>query len=203
MDQMALGLVSTAAAALCGLNVVQRRALYAARHDPLTGLASRHLWTAHAEHAARQPHGLVVVLVDGDGVKRTNDRFGHEAGDALINALARRLEDWTDRRGEACRLGGDELVAYVRLPRSLRLSEQLDVLSGELSAPVQYRQTWLPASASVGAAVVGDMPQPTLHRAMRAADEAMYQAKRAGGGAWRLAEDCAERTAVNVRCDAI
>jgi diguanylate cyclase len=188
MIDLRLMATSAVAAALAALNLVQHRRLHIARHDPLTGLAARRLWTACAERATRHPQGLVVLIVDGDEFKQINDRYGHEAGDALLAAFARRLKAWTGGRGLAGRLGGDEFAVFVRLADTAHLGDRLDALCMDLAAPVHHRDRTLRAGASIGAVIVEELAAPTLHHAMRAADEALYQAKSAGRGTWRLAE---------------
>jgi len=177
----------TGVIALSGLSVVQQRAIQVARQDALTGLATRRYWTTRAGRAIRKPRNLAVVLIDGDGLRRVNNSRGHDAGDAVLVTIAHRLKSWTDRRGMAGRLGGDEFAAFIRIAPDQRLVDELDTLNSTLSAPAEYRRSMLPAGASIGAALVAALPAPTLYQALRAADLAMYQAKRAGGGTWNLA----------------
>jgi diguanylate cyclase len=188
MIDSALMLTGAGTAALSTLNVFQHRRLHAARHDPLTGLAARRLWTSQAERAIRRPHGLVFLIVDGDGLKQINDRYGHEAGDALLVAFARRLRAWTRDRGLAGRLGGDEFAVFLRFAYGVSAARQLDRLCTGLSTPVHHRDQTLRAGASIGVANVDELGTQTFSQAMRAADEALYHAKRAGRGRWRLAE---------------
>jgi len=184
--EMSLPLTIAGWTALAGLSVVQRQQLHAARHDPLTGLATRRLWTRRAERALRRP-GLVIVLIDGDRVKAANDTWGHDVGDAVITALASRLRSWTGVHGSAGRLGGDEFVAYVRLA-SDRIDDRLEELCQALAAPVPIGRTHVPGGASIGAVRVDDLPERTLRAALSAADRAMYHVKATRGGAWHLAE---------------
>jgi len=188
MIEPTLILACAGAGTFGALNLIQQRRLHDAHHDPLTGLAARRVWTARAERAIRNRRGLVVLIVDGDGLKVINDRYGHEAGDALLVAHARRLRAWTGSTGLAGRLGGDEFAAFVRLGDRARLADSLDELSAELSAPVRYRDKVLRTGASIGGAVIQELPAPTLRDALRAADEAMYLAKNTARGTWLLAE---------------
>ena len=188
MIELALPLTSTGTTALGALSLIQHRRLHAARHDPLTGLAARRLWMSRAERATRRPQGLVLLIVDGDGLKQINDQFGHEAGDVLLIAIARCLHAWAGRRGMAGRLGGDEFAVFVRLAADEPLTDRLDALRAGLSAPVLHHADMLRAGASIGAVVVDTLTVPTLSQAMRAADAAMYQAKQGGDGAWIVAD---------------
>jgi diguanylate cyclase (GGDEF)-like protein len=84
------------------------RRIESARRDPLTGLWTREAFEQRAGRLlARHPH-VVVVLVDLDGFKAVNDRHGHDAGDALLVEVARRLAGCVRGSDLVARLGGDE-----------------------------------------------------------------------------------------------
>jgi len=152
--------------------------LQTGRRDPLTGLATREGWTARAEQlTAAGP--TTVLFIDLDKFKAVNDRFGHAAGDAVLAATARRLEDWCGPAGIAGRLGGDEFVAAVPDDRA-DLAERVTKLRDALARPVDYQGRALQVGASVGAAALADLAAPTLSGALGAADRAMYQQKRRG-----------------------
>jgi diguanylate cyclase (GGDEF)-like protein len=167
------------------------RRLTAARRDPLSGL-----WTRAAfERAAlrilgRQMH-TAVVLVDLDGFKALNDTAGHAAGDAAIRATAASLTDAVSPYPGAVvgRLGGDEFVAAVPLPGTHTLPWLLDALHDAITSPFRFEGAELTVGVSIGASLSSDLlpaaPQggpEALSLLMRLADEAMYKAKRAGGG---------------------
>ncbi|MEU8350295.1 GGDEF domain-containing protein [Streptomyces sp. NPDC048845] len=166
-----------------------RRQLAAAQRDPLTGLHTRAPFErAGAQSLARG--ATAVVVVDLDGFKALNDAYGHAAGDAAIRAvggsLAEALEG--DQDGITARLGGDEFAAVVPMRDPIALPWLLGGLHGAICAPLRYGGHDLTVGASVGGCWTGDMPAPDLSAALRWADEAMYAAKRNGGG-WRIADD--------------
>ncbi|MFI9825486.1 GGDEF domain-containing protein [Streptomyces sp. NPDC052013] len=168
--------------------VVMRRHLSAARRDPLSGLPTRATFERRTERAlARGPH--VVIVMDLDGFKHLNDLFGHAAGDEAIRVTAASLNDAlsTERGSVAARLGGDEFAAVVPLRDRAALPWLLRGLHGEVTAPFRHSGRDLAVGASIGACVTTDLPAPSLSLALRRADEAMYEAKRAGGG-WRIAD---------------
>ncbi|MEU6282098.1 GGDEF domain-containing protein [Streptomyces sp. NPDC047028] len=168
--------------------VLLRRRLSAARRDPLSGLPTRAAFERRATRAlARGPHAVLVL--DLDGFKALNDTFGHAAGDEAIRATAASLTDaLSGRRGSAtARLGGDEFAAVVPLPDPVSLPWLLRGLHDEVTAPFTYRGRTLAVGASVGACLTAELPSPSLSLALRRADEAMYAAKRSGGG-WRVAD---------------
>lgn len=161
-----------------------RRRLDRARRDPLTGLPGRDVFQVRARRMLRAP-GVVVVLVDLDRFKVLNDRHGHGAGDAVLATTAARLAVWAEGRGGVvARLGGDEFAAAVTAPGDL--PSALTGLHAALCVPVPYRRHQLRVGASVGTYREECLPHPELGRALRRADEAMYAAKRLGGG-WQLA----------------
>lgn len=181
-------LTSAVAVAFGGLSLVQQRRLHEARHDPVTGLPTRDLWTLRAEQAVRRPAGLVVLMVDADKLKQVNDDHGgHDAGDAVIGALGERLAAWAGPRGLVGHFGGDEFAVFLRIGRR-ELPGRLDRLGESLSAPVAYGEADIPVSASIGAAFVSDLVLPVLPQALKAADLAMYEVKDTGGAAWMIAE---------------
>ncbi|WP_055591471.1 GGDEF domain-containing protein [Peterkaempfera griseoplana] len=154
-------------------STVLARRLATARRDPLTGLHTRDGFTTRAAHLVRtRPGRTLVLLVDLDDFKHTNDTYGHAAGDAVLAAAAERLATWVGRTGIAARLGGDEFAAAV-----LDSADRLPALRASLREPVLHVGEWLPLSASIGAVPVADLPVPCLTDALAAADGAMYAAK--------------------------
>jgi diguanylate cyclase (GGDEF)-like protein len=154
--------------------------------DALTGLSNRReLDRALIEtlgRSERYDRFGALVFIDLDGVKALNDRLGHSAGDELIERVASRIKAHTRIEDTAARLGGDEFV--------ILLSEMGDPKGGEifarkvlqvLSQPATLGGESVVPSASIGVALFpecGRDPEELL----RLADEAMYHAKRAGGG---------------------
>ncbi|MDT3395458.1 GGDEF domain-containing protein [Streptomyces sp. B1866] len=175
-----------------------RRRLAAARRDPLSGLPTR----AAFQRAARRPlarrRPAAVVLVDLDGFKALNDSHGHDAGDDAIRATGQRLTEWTDGLGVAARLGGDEFAAVIQVDDADQVRGELTALHQWLTSPFDHDGRQLTVGASIGA--YWPPARTDLSAALRRADEAMYAAKRAGGG-WRLATgpEPGEPT-VNGRC---
>lgn len=165
--------------------------------DPLTGLANRRRATqrlAEAIVASRRFRQHVGVLFfDLDNFKPLNDRHGHDAGDALLREVARRLETCVRQVDVAGRFGGDEFAVVVghlgsdreearRRPALVaegiraRLAEpfRLEAGVGTGRGPVEHQVT-----ASIGAAVfLGDEADPDSM--LQRADAAMYRAKAAG-----------------------
>ncbi|MGB2952594.1 MAG: GGDEF domain-containing protein [Gaiellaceae bacterium] len=153
------------------------KAMRLALTDPVTGLGNhRHFHErlqTELDRAEEDRLPLSLCLVDLDDFKRINDRYGHPDGDVVLAALARRLRSG----GEAFRVGGDEFA--LLLPACLE-SEALD-----LAQAVVARLTTVecPSGERISvSAGVATFPTDGLDRAslLRAADEALYRAKREG-----------------------
>ncbi|KNE81633.1 MULTISPECIES: GGDEF domain-containing protein [Streptomyces] len=185
------------AAAWAAHTVWLRRRLTAARRDPLTGLAGRDEFEKTAGRmVASRP--LAVVVIDLDGFKALNDTHGHAAGDAALAAIGRRLARWADENaGTVARLGGDEFAAAAPVYSPAELAWELARVHEVLCAPLVFEGRPLVVGASIGAAWSSQPPE-ALPRLLRRADEAMYAAKRSGGG-WRTAEDAEPLPTVNGR----
>ena len=175
-------------------DVTERRAVQAelhhrALHDALTGLANRTLFLDRLEHAvaasSRGPEGVGVLYVDLDGFKAVNDTAGHQAGDELLVQVARLLSGCVRPGDTVARLGGDEFAVVCA-----GASAEADlVVIGQrilaaLAAPLRVRGHDAVVGASIGARwCPGDPATPVrVEQVVRDADEAMYEAKRAGKG---------------------
>lgn len=153
-----------------------------ALRDPLTGLHNRRAMNDRLAFldatSERSGHPYAVVAIDADGLKRINDTFGHEAGDAAIREVAETLRTTARAVDDCIRLGGDEFV--VLLPETelagavLSARRLLAALRDRRAGRVEL------ADASMGVAVWqhglagGDV--------LKRADAALYRAKRDGKG---------------------
>jgi diguanylate cyclase (GGDEF)-like protein len=160
-----------------------RRRIEAARRDPLTGLPTREGFERAAGRLlARGP--VAVVLVDLDGFKQVNDTYGHATGDMVIQGSGYGLASWNDAcaHGVVARLGGDEFAACFPAPDTERARLVLSGLHGLLATPLRCDATTVTVGASVGGCWSPKPTAPGLPVLLRRADEAMYTAKRNGGG---------------------
>ncbi|MBF0680364.1 MAG: diguanylate cyclase [Devosia sp.] len=149
--------------------------------DGQTGLLNRRgLAAAHARSAGGGPFG--VVLFDIDRFKQINDSHGHAAGDAVILAMARRLEAVTGADGACARWGGDEFIIFVPHCTAEGLRDLTKAVMSALidEAIVLPDGGLLPASVSIGACLADTGDKLDVAAAM--ADAALYSAKQAGRG---------------------
>jgi diguanylate cyclase (GGDEF)-like protein len=151
-----------------------------AMHDPLTGLANRRAFEEQLG-AAVVTGTATVLLLDLNGFKAVNDRFGHAVGDELLAAVATRISGEIPAGAIAARMGGDEFA--VLLPTDVG-----DDLAARIRAaihhPIHAGGQDLLVGASIGIAGGSD-PVEVLRRA----DVAMYAAKADGGRLRRYTAD--------------
>ncbi len=157
---------------------------YEINHDPLTGLANRNLMWDRLEqalHMAQRNKTLVaVVLVDLDSFKLVNDSLGHNAGDEVLKAVARRLQSSVRDSDTVARMSGDEFVLVLSNQPSLRFTlRMVERLRQNLSRPVSFDRSEIPVGASMGVSVFPHDGTGAFDL-VRAADVAMYHAKGSG-----------------------
>ena len=172
-----------------------------AMHDPLTGLSNRALFNDRLEHALKRrmrSDGCVgVVIVDLDGFKNINDSLGHLAGDALLIAVADRFRTTLREPDTIARLGGDEFAILVEDLESADLAGAVaQRVLDALVEPLPVYEQEVAIGASVGIAITS-RPDTRADRLLSDADAAMYQAKRAGKGCYRVFEAAMHAAAVD------
>jgi diguanylate cyclase (GGDEF)-like protein len=156
-----------------------------ANYDPLTKLPNRSLMADRLElaisHANRNKSSLAVCLIDLDGFKEVNDRFGHEAGDQVLVEASRRMRDAVRGDDTVARLGGDEFVIILTdLGKSEECAVSLYRILNALSQPYSIAEHTIESvSASIGVSLYPDdkVEADTL---LRHADVAMYKSKNSG-----------------------
>lgn len=145
--------------------------------DDLTGLSNRRgfLVQAKREIASCTRHGRVAVLcmIDLDGFKQVNDRYGHAAGDAMLQVAAGYLRDSVRDTDIVGRLGGDELAVMLSDCEARGGMLRTHTLRAGLERTVlEIDGRDIPVRASLGATIV--MAGDTIEAALQRADEALY-----------------------------
>jgi diguanylate cyclase (GGDEF)-like protein len=156
---------------------------FAASHDSLTGLANRTLFMERLEealgHVGRRSSALALMFIDLDRFKLVNDRADHSAGDLVLKEMANRMTAMTRGVDLVARFGGDEFVALAEVDHGEDAYEMADRIRRGLSEPIDFGDAQLEVTSSIGVVVTSDHTTAPAH-ILRDADNAMYDAKRAG-----------------------
>jgi diguanylate cyclase (GGDEF)-like protein/PAS domain S-box-containing protein len=163
-------------------------------HDPVTSLANRALFSDRVEHALmRAQRGfpdIAVMFIDLDDFKTVNDSLGHEAGDRVLQEVARRLQIAVRPTDTVARFGGDEFAVLLEgitdtagaADAAARILQAL-----ELAFETDGKQVF--PRASIGICLVDrEQETPDAAELLRNADVAMYMAKRDSKGSYRVFE---------------
>ena len=162
-----------------------------AYYDPLTRLPNRRLFNDRLSQtllrAKRAQSRMALMFIDLDKFKPINDQHGHEAGDWVLEAVARRIESCLRASDTVARVGGDEFLVLLPDIQTggdvLAVAEKIRVELG--NAFITPNQLSLRASSSIGIAIYPDHAN-TEEDLLRLGDHAMYKAKSMGGHAVEL-----------------
>lgn len=160
----------------------EEKLLHQTLHDPLTGLGNRLLLRERLERAtaqrARAPFAL--MFIDLDHFKAVNDTHGHDAGDALLVEVGRRLHEVVRGDDTVARLGGDEFVVLAAGVSDQTGAEVLaEKVRTVIARPFVVGELELEVTASVGVVLPG-AHHTTADSLLRDADASMYEAKTSG-----------------------
>jgi diguanylate cyclase (GGDEF)-like protein len=159
-------------------------------HDALTGLPNRILFNDRLEHglaqSLRHDRPLAVMFIDLNGFKAVNDKYGHDAGDSVLQVMATRLREHTRSEDTASRHGGDEFL-YLLAEAG---NEQSTVCIAEriirmIREPCNISSHGTEISVSIDASIgIAISPKDgiTVDRLVKSADSAMYRAKQQKSG---------------------
>lgn len=175
-----------------------------ASHDSLTGLPNRAYFEARLTQALRTRHKasekVAVLFLDSDRFKSINDNYGHAAGDVVLVALATRVQALLREDDLVARLGGDEFAILLTPLHAIEDAQRIaEKIIHSMLEPISLPgQASIVTSLSIGIAVYpehGATPDTLL----RAADAAMYQAKRLSRDGQQLAASEYPATPVTTR----
>lgn len=169
----------------------QQKLLDASQTDPLTGTLNRAGFDQRMREALARAQldqrPLALLCIDLDSFKPINDEHGHATGDALLSAVAQRLQQALRPSDLLARLGGDEFAVVLPDIKDEPAAQTVArKIVSALAAPFEIDGKTLHIGGSVGVAVAGN-GHDTLPSLMQRADMALYQAKRAGRGRFEMA----------------
>jgi two-component system, cell cycle response regulator len=178
-----------------------RRVASQATTDALTGIANRRSFDEELALEWRRAHrigdSLALVLLDLDDFKKVNDTHGHPAGDAVLRTIGEVLGSGARQIDLAARYGGEEFVVLVPesdLKGATQLAKRLRLAISKARAELPDGRL-LKVTASFGVAVKSDLT--SAEQLIAAADEALYEAKRAGKNRVVAAETGADEAMTN------
>jgi diguanylate cyclase (GGDEF)-like protein len=174
------------------LQQARQREQYLATHDALTGVPNRTLFYDRLTQAiagARRYHTTLAILyADLDGFKPINDTLGHEAGDRLLQAVAERIGVIVRKSDTVARVGGDEFTVILsQVAKPGDAATVAENMLRRIAQPVRLDGGERRVTASVGIAIYpgdGELADTLV----RAADTAMYHAKKLGGDRYAFFE---------------
>lgn len=179
--------MQSAVDALKGRVEAESYANFLASHDSLTDLPNRKLFLRRLNADVAAFHkgnceNVIAVIIDVDDFKTINDTLGHDAGDAVLKKIGISLRSVFDRYGGiAARLGGDEFAGVLKVcPGGLLPDDLGSELLDELCLPFGFKGASIQASVSIGVAGLGDLTETGPMQLLKAADIALYAAKRDG-----------------------
>jgi diguanylate cyclase (GGDEF)-like protein len=177
------------------LEVSNRKLAALSATDGLTGIANRRTFDAALARewarATRRGEHLAVAMLDVDFFKLYNDHYGHQAGDDCLRTVAHIMASRVQRAGDVvARYGGEEFAFIAPAtdgPSALRMAEEIRA-EIEVLALQHVKSPLLQLTVSVGVAALKPVPDMRADTLLRAADQALYRAKKFGRNRALLAE---------------
>lgn len=171
-------------------DAAEQRLRYLAHHDALTGLPNRATLQDRLRQAilaaSRSSRQVAVLFMDVDRFKHYNDTYGHELGDAVLRQVAQRLSELLRASDTVARLGGDEFVVVATglhgIDDAVALARRIEQT---FETPLELPGQALQITLSIGIAIY-PLDESDADGLLHHADTAMYQAKQAGRGQYRL-----------------
>lgn len=154
--------------------------------DPLTGcLSSRTFPDRITQSLSVHGNKGALVFIDIDNLKTINDTYGHDCGDDLLKSFARDLMRVMSKESLKIRISGDEFLVFIPKAGKEEASAALDKLIETLAQPRKIGNAMLPVLISAGIALYPDHSTDIINL-KKMADAAMYSAKQAGRGVYRI-----------------
>jgi diguanylate cyclase (GGDEF)-like protein/PAS domain S-box-containing protein len=163
---------------------------HAAYHDDLTGLPNRRLFHERLQQAVDAAINLQkrvgLLLIDADHLKQINDSFGHDAGDAVLQAFGTRLSRVVGASGTVARLSGDEFgIILPDVADEAHVAAAAKAVLAQMQEPVRHNGGTLDCRTSIGGTVAAGASL-TPEQLLKQADLALYHGKGTGRGTFTM-----------------
>jgi diguanylate cyclase (GGDEF)-like protein len=192
-QQLAMTVAEHIALALSNMRLTESLRQQAIR-DPLTDLFNRRYMEEMLERelarAVRKNTSLGIIFIDIDHFKRFNDQYGHDVGDRVLRELSHFLRSRIRKEDIVCRYGGEEFILImpeVTVDTICQRAEEIRLEGKKISIELVDQKNVQAVTLSLGVSVFPNNGQ-TIEALLRAADVALYQAKKAGRDCYVLAE---------------
>lgn len=174
----------------------QNRLHYLAYFDVLTDLPNRLSLQEDLRVALNQEEQLALFFVDLDNFKDVNDFRSHEAGDRLLQKVARRIVDTVGAQGTVYRFGGDEFIVVAFCPSQEEGQKLAKDIILSLKEPFRYQSSLVHLTASIGLTHTGARGYSSADL-IRFADLAMHDSKKRGGNCYTVYHQELSRGAID------
>lgn len=173
--------------------LTEEKIAHLAHYDYLTDLPNRALLLDNLEHAVamakRKNYTVAVMFLDLDGFKKVNDTLGHDAGDLLLQEVAKRLKVSVRDSDSVARVGGDEFIFVLNeIGSDENAALFANKIIAALSKPFELKGQQCHVGGSIGIAIYPDASQDTK-TLVKQADDAMYLAKQSGKNTYKFYRD--------------
>ncbi|WP_413527242.1 DUF4084 domain-containing protein [Marinilactibacillus psychrotolerans] len=159
----------------------EEKILFYAYHDYLTGLGNRRLFEENLAHLLEKAEAenltFAILFIDLDNFKEINDKYGHELGDKLLIALAKKLTSLDVDSDFVARMGGDEFTIVIQNILEYNVQEKIAEVSQVLNKTYSFDQIEIFCTSSIGFAYYPS-DGTTLTELLSKADNAMYRVKK-------------------------
>ena len=197
IDKQRISAIASLIASFMNVHELAERERTRATTDDLTGVLARQAVLEEVAAAfLSDPQRPSLLFVDMDGFKTVNDTHGHQAGDQVLRLVARRMERLLGERDALGRLGGDEFLILVREdPIGERASCLAAAMVESCATPIALGSVRIAPRLSIGVAAAEDA-ESSADQLLLDADQALYAAKRSGGGIARADAEIREQAAL-------
>ena len=167
---------------------LEERATFLAQHDALTGLANRMLFHERLRDGLNNRTTSALIYLDLDRFKQVNDTLGHPAGDALLQQVASRLLACVRVADTVARLGGDEFaIIYTDVDKFSDVRTAAERIIERVAEPYEIANANVTIGITIGIAITD--PDLSPEQMVDRADRALYRAKQAGRGCFKVFSD--------------